>query len=362
MSGITLKPILGCNMGCVGCYEGDIFRANGNKPDPYNLDAMIERMLHGPPGAVTLHGGEITLMPVADMEKLLAAIPAGRGINVQTNGSLLRPKVLDLFKRYAVHIGVSLNGPDVLNRDRRAAPLARASSDSATDRLTSIIFKNIEKARSMDIPCSVITVLSTTNAGRDEDLERLIDWAADWGQRLGIWGWRWNMLHEENEDARIQLVVERASVVYRRLVDATFADARRQWNPFREFVGNLTGAGLQPCWMGTCDPYHTAAVWAVFGDGSVGNCLRTAKDGTPYLRSEDGIQDYRQRILSALPVSDGGCGGCRWWDYCHGACPAEGEEGDWRNKSRFCQMYIDTYEHIERRIQGVQPNWKRTER
>lgn len=348
-------------MGCIGCYEGDIFRANGNKPSPYDIPAMIKRY-GDKDGTITLHGGEIGLMPTSDMRLLMEAA-GGRTLSMQTNGSLLRDSVLKLCQEFKVHVGVSLNGPDVLNRDRRAAPHQSLASDEATDKLTARIFANVEKAREKyDLGMSVITVLSKTNVGTDEDLDRCISWAADWGKRLDIKWWRWNTLHEEGEGSHVELSPERAAAVYVRLVDATFADSTRLWNPFREFVGNLTGQNLQPCWMGPCDPYNTEAVYAVFGDGSVGNCLRTAKDGVPYLRSEDGIQHFRQEILQSIPMSDGGCGGCRWWKYCHGACPAEAVDGDWRNKSKFCQMYIDTYEHIEKRIQGVQPDWKRTER
>jgi uncharacterized protein len=361
MSGLTLKPILGCNMGCVGCYEGDIFRANGNKPSPYDISAMVARY-GDKDGPITLHGGEIGLMPTSDMRLLMEAA-SGRPLNMQTNGSLLRDSVLKLCQEFKVHIGVSLNGPGRLNRDRRAAPHQSLASDEATDKLTARIFANVEKARlQYDLGVSIITVLSKTNVGTDEDLDQCIEWAADWGERLGIPWWRWNTLHEEGEGSHVELSPDRAAEVYKRLVDATFADAKRLWNPFREFVGNLTGQNLQPCWMGPCDPYNTEAVYAVFGDGSVGNCLRTAKDGVPYLRSEDGIQHFRQEILQSIPMSDGGCGGCKWWKYCHGACPAEAVDGDWRNKTKFCKMYYDTYEHISERIRGVQPDWKRTER
>jgi len=360
VSGLTLKPILGCNMGCVGCYEGDIFRANGNKPSPYDTDKMIARY-SDKPGPIVLHGGEIGLMPTSDMRKLVEAA-GDRPLSMQTNGSLLRKSVLDLCKEFKIPIGVSLNGPGELNRDRRAAPHQGVATDEQTDRLTARIFENVEKARAQDIPVSIITVLSKTNAGTDADLERCIEWAADWGKRLNIRWWRWNTLHEEGEGSEVELSPERAAAVYVRLVDATFADSNRLWNPFREFVGNLTGQNLQPCWMGPCDPYNTEAVYAVFGDGSVGNCLRTAKDGVPYLRSEDGIQHFRQEILQSISFTDGGCGGCKWWKYCHGACPAEAVAGDWRNKSKFCQMYIDTYERISDRIRGIQPDWKRTER
>jgi uncharacterized protein len=361
MSGITIKPILGCNMGCTGCYEGEIFRANGNRPAPYDLEAILASARRGPAGMAMLHGGEITLMPVGDMRRLLQALKDdGRTLGLQTNGSLLRDAVVKLLREFDVVVGVSLNGPGELNDDRLAVPhtsMARDENRARTRALTERIHRNVEHAAQVGLRIGIISVLSRTNSECDSHVSRLIEWAAGWGERFGIWDWRWNPLHDD-EGTGVELAPERAAAVYERLLDATLADPRRRWNPFREYIDNLTTTkGLQPCWVGPCDPYATEAVWAVLGDGGVGNCLRTAKDGIPYLRSEDGVQHIRQELLVS-----GDCSGCRWWHYCYGGCPAEGRDGDWRNKSRFCKVYYDTYEAIEKRIQGLFPEWTRVER
>lgn len=353
MGGLTLKPILGCNLHCTGCYEGEIFRRNGNRPEPYGIDQIIASMARHRPGqGVTLHGGEINLMPILDLERLCeAAKEQGRSIAMQTNGTLVRQAHLDLFAKYAVSVGVSLNGPDRLNRDRRAG-----NSNEATDRMTARILTNIRQMRDRDIPVQIITVLSQTNAGDSETLTRLIAWAVDLGETLGIWDFRFNPLHADDASAsEVELGNEDLAVAWKALAIAAFEDSRRAWLPFREMSDNLLGLGISPCWMTPCDPYATDAVFTILHDGSVGNCLRTAKDGIAYLRTEP-VTDTRSAILAQVPMDEGGCGGCKWWRVCYGGCPAEGEGGDWRNRSRFCGALQQTYALMERRLKGMLPN------
>lgn len=355
MSGLTLKPVLGCNLSCTGCYEGALFKATG-KPAPYELAAIIEAMRSGPPGPATLHGGEITLMPVSDMRALCeAAREQGRAITMQTNGSIVTDGLLDMLVEYKVGVGVSLSGPGDLNLDRRVGD--RAASLKMTER----IHDNLVLLRERDISVGIIAVLSRTNAGSAAKLDRLVDWASDLGVSLGIRSVRWNFMHMDVPQdvltgaANVELSPAEAATAYAHLADATFLSTRREWLPFREMVDNLMGHPVQPCWFSPCDPYHTEAVHAIFGDGSEGNCLRTAKDGIAYMR--EGAPEYlRQDILSQIPVADGGCGGCPWWTVCHGGCPAEGADGDWRNKSRFCAAYIATYDLIDARLRGLMPN------
>ncbi|MHC1624226.1 MAG: hypothetical protein ACXQTR_06540, partial [Candidatus Methanospirareceae archaeon] len=40
----------------------------------------------------------------------------------------------------------------------------------------------------------------------------------------------------------------------------------------------------------------------------------------------------------------------------YGGCPAEGIDGDWRNKTRFCKAIYDLYSEIERDIRAMFPN------
>jgi len=154
----------------------------------------------------------------------------------------------------------------------------------------------------------------------------------------------------------IELSDAEATAAYLALCRACFKDKRRMWTPFREMVDNLWGLGRQPCWMTSCDVYSTEAVYAILADGSIGNCMRTATDGITYLQ---GPRDpsMRDTLLQAIPMEQGGCGGCRYWRVCHGGCPIEGADGDWRNRTRFCGMIWQTYAEIERQLQGILPNW-----
>lgn len=348
MSGITLKPILGCNLKCVGCYEGKIFESNDNRPEPYDLEAVRLASRGGPAGQAVLHGGEPLLMSINDM-RILCEELAGqkRPISIQTNLTFLRDEHVQLFRDFRVSVGVSLNGPGEMNRDRTTG------NDASTDRMTERIHGNIAKLREANLSVSIICVLSKTNVGTADRTERIIAWAADMGNRIQVWSFRFNPLFNGG-DAELSEVEARDA--YLLLCRAAFEDPRRQWLPFREMVDNLWGLGLQPCWLGHCDPYSTEAVHAILADGSVGNCLRTAQDGIAYLQAQRD-PDMRDGLLTAITMEQGGCGGCRYWRVCHGGCPAEGVDGDWRNRTRFCQMYYGTYGFIERRLQGILPNW-----
>ena len=340
MSGVTGKPILGCNLSCHGCYEGAIFERG--EPEPYDLDAFIEGIRNGPSGTFTLHGGEPLLMPLDDVRRVFEACRAmGRPIAIQSNFTIVTARTLDLLEEFNVSVGVSLNGPDELNQDRASVEVTRR------------VHQNIRAARERGLDVGIITVLSTTNAGYPRDRARLIEWAAELGHD-GVREFRFNPLFNGGDR---ELTPDQLVEVYRDLAEATLADPSRSWRPIRDWVNNLLGFGVEPCWMNPCDPYHTDAVYAVFGHGEVGNCLRTAQDGIAYLRHPQ-AEYVRQDILYQIPFEHGGCGGCRYWNLCHGGCPAEGVDGDWRNRSRWCQAIQATYRFLEQRLKGMLPHAK----
>ncbi|MFR9799857.1 FxsB family cyclophane-forming radical SAM/SPASM peptide maturase [Streptomyces sp. MS06] len=86
---------------------------------------------------VVLHGGEPLLVGVGHMAGLLEAVrdaaPAGTRVlfELQTNGTLLSDAWLDLFERYEVAVGVSLDGPPRANDRHRLTHAGRSSAASA---------------------------------------------------------------------------------------------------------------------------------------------------------------------------------------------------------------------------------------
>ena len=112
---IELRPLgVSCNLGCTYCYQNPQRQA-GNVRQSYDLERMKEAVerLGGP---ATLFGGEPLLMQTDALEELLAWSYERFGSNtLQTNGALIEERYLDLFRRYNVRLGISIDGPGELD-------------------------------------------------------------------------------------------------------------------------------------------------------------------------------------------------------------------------------------------------------
>ncbi|ANP55665.1 uncharacterized protein J2Z21_005695 [Streptomyces griseochromogenes] len=85
---------------------------------------------------VVVHGGEPLLVGVRHLADLLGAVregvPSGTQVRfeLQTNGTLLSGGWLNLFERYGVAVGVSLDGPPSANDRHRLTHAGRSSAAS----------------------------------------------------------------------------------------------------------------------------------------------------------------------------------------------------------------------------------------
>ncbi|MEU6755166.1 FxsB family cyclophane-forming radical SAM/SPASM peptide maturase [Streptomyces sp. NPDC046685] len=142
-----LKVANRCNIDCDYCYvfnsadqawrhlparmSADVARAAGLRIGEHaGLHCL--RSVH-----VVLHGGEPLLAGPRHMADLLGAVregvPPGVAVRfeLQTNGTLLTEPWLDLFERYEVVVGVSLDGPPTANDRHRLTHSSRSSATSA---------------------------------------------------------------------------------------------------------------------------------------------------------------------------------------------------------------------------------------
>jgi uncharacterized protein len=100
------------------------------------------------------------------------------------------------------------------------------------------------------------------------------------------------------------------------------------------------------CVWNACDSYTTRAVRGVEGNGQRSNCGRTNKDGIDFLKADQqGFERYL--ALYATPHACGGCQGCRFFLMCKGQCPGTAIEGDWRNRTEHCEVWIALFSDIE---------------
>lgn len=350
-----------CNLACTYCYEHPQRDPDGGRPEPYDLEAawaQLERFGVGRPDwrqqptGFTLFGGEPLLMPLADLERLLARAAARQiPVGVQTNGALLSPAHWALLARYRVHLGISVDGPGELNRARWAG------SPEKTDAMTARTLAAIAEAQRRRHPHSIIITLHRHNAVGDR-LERLIAWIA----ALDAGGTPAARLHtlevdDQATEASLALTSAEALTAFRALRALERRLATLRFDVFREIRALLLGQDSEvSCVWHACDPWTTAAVQAVGPRGEPLNCHRTYKDGV--LRPKADMAGHeRQLALWITPQEDGGCAGCRFWLACQGYCPGTGLRQDWRFRTRDCRVLQGLFEDAEQELvqQGAQP-------
>ena len=112
---------------------------------PRSPDKVAERIgeharAHDLPSVdVILHGGEPLLAGTGWLTglagSLRARVPAQVNIGVQTNGTLLRPRMLQTLKELGISVGVSLDGDAEATGRHRLYPSGRNSFDDVADGL-----------------------------------------------------------------------------------------------------------------------------------------------------------------------------------------------------------------------------------
>lgn len=283
-----------CNIACTYCYEGEARSVEELQGAiKYDLEAIL-RTAGRLNQKFTTFGGEPLLFPLDDLEKIFSfGFNKFKGNGVQTNGTLITEDHIKLFKRYNVHVGISIDGPADLNDARRVGSLA------STRRATGRTEENIKKLCEAQIVPSIISTIHRINA----------------------------------------------FLAFKSIIELPLKGLK--FDTYEELKNLLTGTGPASCNWNGCDPYSTPAVQGIDGDGSLKNCGRTYKDGISWRKSNTRT-NIRQLALYNLPQEVGGCKNCSYFAFCKGECP--GESDDWRNKSDQCGLIKRLFGYIENRL------------
>jgi uncharacterized protein len=354
-----------CSLACTYCYQQPL-RDAGNALEPtYNMEAMKEA-LRKEGYKFTIFGGEPLLLPLKDLEELwrfgveeFGSMVEERGEwpnSVQTHGADMTDDHIELFKKYKVGVGISIDGPDELNDARWSGSIerTRASTRRSMD--------NLEKLLNIGHPVSIITTLTRMNAA-PERLPKLVEWLRHLANK-GLRNVNLHLLEVETQEIRDQLSLKSKENVAAILAIGALQDStplgvepltdimhlllgEDQWNPRPD--GSFY-SGTSCTWNG-CDPYTTAAVHGVDGQGNRGNCGRTCKEG-PFWEKAATVGYERYISLGQTPMAYDGCQGCRFFYGCKGHCPGEGlsSEGlsnDWRAKTEHCETLMALFSIVE---------------
>ncbi len=350
---ILVKPITACNLKCSYCFQNDQKTSGNytNKKD-YDMQAILGSMremnsISG--GLQVLHGGEILLMPIPDLEILLSESLRLNGFSaIQTNGVLIQPEHIELFEKYNTSISVSCDGPNRLNRARSNG------SVSNTDKTTETIHENIAKMINRGIQVGVISVISKLHADK-ESRDMFHDWILKL-DAMGVAGGRMNLLqsNEPLTQEMFQMTNAQAREFYCDTAQWLLDYPHLNWDPFREIVDNLLGLGNKNCVYEECDPLSTVSVLEILSNGEMANCSKLAFDGVPFLANDvQPVSSIRYEILSRIDQKNGGCMDCKYWSICHGHCPGDAVDGDWRRKTRFCETWYGLYDFYYRYLKAL---------
>lgn len=339
-----------CNLKCTYCYQNPE-RESAPVPRRYDLHTMKARakQLGGP---VTIFGGEPLLLPMADLEDLLAFGYSEFGSNgIQTNGSLIGPAHIDLFRRYSVQVGISIDGPADLNDERITG--APRSTRLATRRTEAAIRQLCDAG----IPPSLIVTLHSRNA-----TETALPRMNEWFRELDGTGIRKARLHilelpPGSPHAHLALTTAQNIAAFQNFYDLEQSLPALSFDVFTDIRSLLVGSGPRTtCVWNACDPYTTRAVQGIEGDGQTSNCGHVLHDGVNFLKAD--VPGYERYLhLYTKSQDSGGCAGCRFFYACKGQCPGGAIDADWRNRSAHCGVWKYLFARVESdlELEGIEP-------
>lgn len=384
---LEVKPVgVTCNLRCTYCYEEPMRDvAPVHKYDKVAVMKQLETATN----YWSLFGGEALLLPIKDLEELLAlGFKKWGRTGVQTNGTLITDAHIELFDKYRTGVGISMDGPGELNDSRWASSLA--TTRAATLKSETALYKLLELARAgkSHLRPSLIVTLQKTNASEDR-WPRMKEWMTKLDE-MGLKHINFHLMEMDSDAHELYLPHERLKTVMLDLWEFSTTLKNIRFLNFNEITDLLRGRDEDAmCVWKSCDPWNTAAVQGIENDGSPSKCGRANKDGIDWIPSEGtsgavtvhsiggfvGTTSHeRQLSLYVTPKEHGGCKGCRFWIMCKGHCPGTGNVsggkllGDWRLRSSHCQTYIDMFEEGEKRILAsgelplsLSPNLKKLE-
>lgn len=156
-----------CNLNCSYCYvynKGDLtWKERPAIMSNTTFQILMERIRHHchlsgqKLVSITFHGGEPCLVGPEQLDLWCALARrmmngvAGIRFYIQTNGTLLNPAWLDVFRKHDVQVGISMDGPRELHNVYRLDHAGRGSYDA--------VAQGLRLLREANMPFSILSVI-----------------------------------------------------------------------------------------------------------------------------------------------------------------------------------------------------------
>jgi uncharacterized protein len=362
----VLKVAEVCNLKCPYCYfffGGDDSHARDPKRIPLGMVRRTAEMLVN--GAeeldysrvdVSLHGGE----PLMVGKKHFVAICEifrdtfdGRvplGLNMQTNATLVDEEWVEIFKRFEIGIGISIDGPKAENDLTRIDKMGRGTYDKTIAGLKMI------RAGHGDV--GILCVINPESDGA----ETYRHFVHDLGLRsmdflLPLQNW-------DNFDAE---ATRKTTHFYEDVLEAWLADnnpkvsIRSLSDPMIAMLSDKGAARRAAALHSSTHAITIRSNGDICPDDTLTSLNPAYRDTGHNVATSSLASFMRHPLWEDLLLSSRGpkdeCGSCRWWTICRGGHPDHrfGQATKFSRKTTYCETYKSLYGRLESYIAPAVP-------
>lgn len=341
-----------CNLACDYCYYSSCKGHIKRKIQTIELETvekMIKEYMAETSGIASFiwQGGEPLLAGLNFFEKIISfqvkyAPPHTKISNsIQTNGTLITPKVAKFFKKYAFIVGVSIDGPKDIQDKRRNYRNGRGSYND--------VMKGISNLRKEGVPFNIITVVHEDNVNRVEELfEFYLKEKFDYIQFIPCMDF---MSQDSSGEAKFLISKEDYGKFLCQAFDKWYNTGKPRINihHFVNLFSMLTGHQSHMCFFSD----SCSSTLVVESNGDVFPCDfyidenhklgNINNDTLKIILESEKLLDFH---LAKRMLSDS-CTSCSYQKICNGGCP---RNRNWSSegfyvRDYFCESYQMFYQH-----------------
>lgn len=357
---IVIKPTYSCNFRCKYCYLSNDTKSMNNVFDiqfAKNIISQIKditNLSHQKQLTIIWHGGEPLLWGIDNYRDIFSYmekefIDISYKNSIQSNLSLINDDYIDLFIRYNVNVGFSLDGIKEIN------DILRVNIDGSGT--FNRIMSNVEKCRRKKLNVGCIVVGNKKHIGH---IPELYNFLCNYGlsfrfNPLFNSGEAQNNIHEYGitPDEYAQMMIE--------LFDMWYFDNNHtiKESNLEEIASNLISSNPTHCLFSkNCQDNF----FAITPTGDVMPCGRFC-DASLKQYSYGNL--HKETLAEILPrikqseaykrseyIEQSSCKQCKFFDICHGGCLHDGflKSGDFKSKTFLCSAYKKIFTHIDNRL------------
>ncbi len=354
-----------CNMACKYCYAGSAWEGISGVKE---LNKMFNSKIHllfkfidqtmsfnkNTHTVFIFHGGEPLLINLKNWNSILSYFYERDypiEIHIQTNGTLINEEFINLFKKFNIKIGVSLDGPNILNDQTRIFKNGKGGF------LT--IFKNLQKMKEVEFSFGCLVTLNKKNL----DMLAIYDFFKKYNIPFNIRP-IFNTKYSVPKDILITPYEYTSS--FCKLFDLWFDDKTHP--PLIGDFNNMVARFIKPLEkLTTCtftkDCSKNFIAFNMEGDLWPCNCLSDRGFYYGNIQEESVVNLLNNPKVKKLSnrwqrLSRTDCKDCEISSYCYGGCPSRAYDyyGSYFKNDPFCEAYKVIFKHVYARIKSSLKN------